>query len=346
MENRIYFSTMTPPLSGGGFSFSLQTFDSGYSPVNTEYDAEIIDETDGIATYFPYPNVTITGNVTGLLPTDSESDICYKLSTQISIIIDQNGYTFHGNPNSVAGGPKPFFRVTRTDHVMSIFSECQFDFDVSADTTGGIYLNQATPVLCTVAFARTFGKFTAQNWVDPVTFAPFSDQDVANSLSAASADFVAETLNEIILSNYIHEIDCRGTSGTYTKHRPIQYLDAPYIQRPDIYSFLSSVSPEPMTPYFQGWENGFLDYRFHQDMLMAYEPFDEGNIFRLAYVAGEKKIPDIIQQCIVRLTLLQTVNPLFTEIQGGTSRAKFVDIYKLRREFLLPCRKWFRGGMY
>lgn len=340
MENRVYLSVVAPvtlsvPPSGGGFNFTLSTYDA----------TNWVDSTNN--SYFSPANVTISGQITGLQTGDDEITIAFKIGTQLATIIEQNGATFKGVPRSVPAGAAATFRTIRTDHVLNLFSESQFRFTISGDTTGIILDISDEPTLCTVAFAKQYGKVYGQLWIDYSTGATLSNTDIAAALRMMSAELIMECRNPIVMSGFVHEMMTRGTSGTWLRHRPVVYVDMPHILSAHFLSFLSIPIIDVLSAYFIESRNGYIDYRFHQDFVEAFEPFDEGNIFRMSYVAGFKQIPDAIKIAILRLSTISDFDPRIGELQGGTSRFKQgMNIMELRKLYFSPLRAFFRGSIF
>lgn len=294
MENRIYVSYLTTPGASGTYEINLTTYDC-------------------------FPNITITASITGTDPSDSEEVLAAKAYTQLNTILSQNGALYSGAAGIFPGTPSATFRVTRTGHCLCIFSESQFSVTISNNYPGVIIKAESDPGLITVSKMSSQAQILGQDLTDG-NGEDLTNSQIADLIMIISSRLVQVLRNPIVSSTYRFETFTNFTNGVKLPKVPILSVDSPYIRRPDVLSFIAnaSITAEPLNGYHIDYKTGWMSYRYAQDMLLAYEPFDYNNSFRLTYVAGERQIPSVIQNCIVDLANAVLNDPDVTKLSGGT----------------------------
>lgn len=313
MENRQYLSVMTVAASSGDIDLTLTTYDAT-------------------------TNITIIASVSGIASSEKESVTAQKIYNQLSIIISQYNATYSGVPSLLPNGPNPTFRLTRTDHCICIFSECQFSLEVTENNTGNIFIIDTVPVLGTVQDAQAFGVLIGQDFTD------LTPSQIANLLLIASAEIIGQIKNPIVASTYIFQHWGQWEESVEFDMKPLIYVDNPYIVRPDILTFLTQTeTAEPLGVYDFNDKTGWTAFRYAQDVFNSYEPFDDNNDWRISYIAGYKSIPALIKKALIMMTLyIQDASFAgIDQLEGGTFKVKYAkDIDKLKL-ILLPIRGFF-----
>jgi len=294
MENRIYVSYLTTPGASGTYEINLTTYDCS-------------------------PNITLTATITGTETTDTEEIMASRALTQLNTILTQYDCLYEGVAGIFPGTPAATFRATRTGHCLCVFSESQFSLTISNNSPGAIIKVESDPGLITVSKMSSQADILGQDLTDG------SGQDLTNSQIAdlimiISSRLVQVLRNPIVSSTYRFETFTNFTNGVKLPKVPILSVDSPYIRRPDVLSFISnaSITSEPLNAYHIDYKTGWMSYRYAQDMLLAYEPFDYNNSFRLTYVAGERQIPTVVQNCVVDLANAILNDPDVAKLSGGT----------------------------
>lgn len=289
MENRLYLSILSPAASSGGLTLTLTTYDSSTT------------------------NVTLVCAVTGITSGDSESTVARKILDQIPTILIQNSANYSGDPSLIQDGPLPTFRVTRTDHVLCFYSECQFDLSASSTTGANIVLGN---VLITIPEALSLSDLFS------LGFENLTTAQLVKLLSNVSGRLVNMLNNPIVASTYRHDENTKWRRAIRVSRVPIIYVDESFIRYPDILPFLSQVESTKLNTFFDiDHIRGWVEYKFAQESIFCYEPFDYGNSVRLSYIAGYKKIPDEIKSAIAELSYNSMIFSglgAFETLKGGT----------------------------
>lgn len=289
MENREYLSVLSVAASSGSLTLTLTTYDSSTT------------------------NVTIVAAVTGITSGDSETTIARKVMDQVPTILIQNAAKYSGVPSLIQNGPLPTFRLTRTEHVVCFYSECQFDISVT-NPTGCIVELENVFITTTEAldFSSIFG----------LGFDLMTAPHLSKLLSITSSRLVNMLNNPIVISTYRHDENTKWRRAIRLNRVPIVSVDKTMIRYPDILPFLAQVEVADINTFFDiDHLRGWIEYKFSQESIMCYEPFDYGNSIRLSYTAGYKYIPQEIKSAIIELAYnLQIFSGLgsFDSLKGGT----------------------------
>jgi hypothetical protein len=299
-----------------------------------------------IVTYDANPNLTLTATVTGLSTSDTEITAAEKIRSQMTTILAQNTATYSGIPTLLTDSPSATFRLTRTDHSICFFSECQFDLTVSSNTTGAIFNIGSSPTLLTNDDARDLGALVGEEFEDSNGTA-FSEAQLALLLSVVSAKLIYLIHNPIVASTYRFETWTEWTRGVKLPKTPLISLDPPVIQSPIYPMFLmtSETTPETLSLFHIESKTGWLMYKAAQEIFLDYEPFDYNNFFRVSYVAGERKIPDIIKQIIVELVSVTTEEDASgLSLAGGTFKVDTKSALETVKSNLIYLAPFILGG--
>lgn len=310
-DHRFYISVMTPPASSGQFSYELQTFDADY-------------------------NITVMATITGITAGASEINTAILIQQQLQSSLPK----YCGAPRFSAEPYAATFRITRTEHVVCIWSQCQFMFQILSDTSGGTYNLSETPVLMTLAKANALnGGFSAQNFVTIGGVALTATQSIA-LIEAVSAEAIGYLYNNVIISTYLGEWNTLDTKSVYTYPLPGLSIDQPIIRRKNLYE-MYSIPQYSQLAYDWIRHTGQLVFRFNQNYVNAGEPFALDNEVRVTFVAGETYIPVAIQRCILQLMHFGlNQNQFLDDLGGGSFKAKFKKYNEVIQYTFRPIRRW------
>lgn len=291
-------------------------------------------------------NVTLSLTATGILTTDTESQIASKVKTQLDIQLAQYGANFTGVPSFGTDSPLATWRTGRTEHVMSLFSECQYSFEVSSNTTGCTYYTSTVPVLVTLEKARSLGIFLDQPFTDSAGTA-YTDSVLAEFLALASSEFIAATNNYIVEATFVHTDWGFYTRGVQLKKYPIVSMDGPRIRRPNILTtIVIDNTTDLSSKYTLDSDNGWVMFRFVQDLLMNYEPFDMNNEIKISYVGGYKQMPLDIQKAVIKLTSAIQSDADIKSLKAGSFAVQFREDVVVYGDIFLNLKKYFRSEYF
>ena len=171
-DHRVYLSVMTPASASGIIEFQVQTYDA-------------------------HPNRLVTFVVTGTQGCEE------TLATEIQLAATRAFKRYHmaywGKPSFSAEHYRPYFRVTRTQHVVCFWAQCTFDIKIKSNPTGAIILIDPSPALATIRKAKAIGRSTGITFVDPNNNQSLSGQQIAENIQYASAEIVRMLNNNNIV---------------------------------------------------------------------------------------------------------------------------------------------------
>lgn len=311
MDNRLYISVLTTAGSAGDFDFTLESFDST-------------------------ADSTISGSVTGIVTADSEKDIAIKVYDQLSTIIIQNSASYIGVPESLPNTPPPTFQITRTDHVVCLWSQSKFDLEFD-QSTGAILSLRSNPTLSTVSEAQTLGAVMRQN------FTNYTTAQIATLLEVLSDEIIGTTRNNFVASTYSISLNTNKLDAVRLPKYPILDMDTPKTSRPFLILNIADTTVTDETSRYFISEDGWISYKYSQDLVHVWnEPFDMNNQWQVTWIAGYQRIPDRVKMAMVKISPFYTNYSIYQELAGGTSRVKYRDeesekkrIYQELREFMI-----------
>ena len=316
-----FLSILTPPASSGSLTFSLQSYDAT-------------------------TNVSLTLTATGLLTTDTEAGVAVKVKDQLATQFIQYDVDYTGQPSFGTDPPVASWRAGRTGHVMSLFSECQYRFEITADTTGGTNYLSTIPVLITLAKARSMGAFLEQPFTDSSGTA-YSNSQLADFLALGSSEFVSVTNNYIVETTFVHTEWGFYTRGIQLKKYPIAAMDGPRIRRPNILTtIVIDNTTDLSSKYTLDNDTGWVMFRFVQDLLMNYEPFDMNNEIKVSYIGGYKEIPLDVLKAIVKLTSVIKSDADIKSLRAGSFAVEFRPDIVVFGDIFISLKKYFRSEYY
>src|SRR3990167_209108 len=276
-DNRIYVSVMTTPAASGETVFELETYNCS-------------------------PNITLSLSVTGIATTDSEIDIAKKIDSQIGTQLIQYSASYDGQPVFHNDTFPSTFRIGRSEHIVSFWSQSQFSLVVDSDDTGCIYNIASTPTLTTNSKAQLIAVIQNLDLEDE-DGGSLSDDEIALLLEVSSARLVSYLNNNIVKTTYLFEhIGNTDRSVSLSEGKPIIKIDSTGIVRsPNNLNTNLVLANFSTNPYILKTETGRLSYRYFQTLLESEMPFKRDYEFRITYQAGNFNIHKILHYAVLKL---------------------------------------------
>jgi hypothetical protein len=277
LENNQYISIVSNCAASGSLVFTIETQDLA-------------------------SDLSITLNVSGLIGTETSTSLASKIYTQLNTTFVQQEINFDGSVFFPDNALEARFDANRTEHVINIFSQCNYSISV-VNTTGADIVIADHPVPLTIEeldrFCTATKKVLSSSCGDDL-----SDEGKVDLLTLASAGLCAYLNNNIALTTYLYSEVCKGTKSIFTNKKPLRDFWAPTVRRPYGMAFIlqsaPSLDPDNKVNYAIDSNREEIYYRFAQDMFESYEPFDDGNEVLLPYIAGYPKFPTVIKQCLLQ----------------------------------------------
>jgi hypothetical protein len=308
-DNRTYISILDP-VSGvsGDLVLSIQTYDAT-------------------------PNIAFTVTASGVAADDVE-DLARKLELSFAATLAASTYTdddgtfdlgYDSVPVFNGGTIIPTFKVTRTEHVVCVWSQCQFRVKVTSNTwNNNVVVGEQ--VLMTLADfddqLDIFGEELVNSEGDPLT----TPQKI-NKLKSASATIVALTRNNFIISSYLYELTGYITGSIFTPKRPVITFDTPAFRTPPSVGRMF-VGNRLTVNYQIDHSRGKITFSGSNTIIDVGEPFDFNNEVKTTYTAGYWKIPSIVKEKVVQMAIRSSgLGDLLgvKVLQGGTGRIEYRD---------------------
>jgi hypothetical protein len=321
LENIKFLSVMTPAQASGSTTFNIQTFNAS-------------------------PNLSITFAVTGISTGMSEEAIATTICYQTSAVLAANDATFKGILTPIDYPIAPNFGTAFTDHVVSLMAQAQYSWSIVSDTTGCEYYLDTTPVFCTVDEALAFGPLNSQLLQNCASSGQLDNTQISELLAMASSDMIGILNNNIVSCNYVYYFSTLMTNALKFPNAPVQYFWNPYALRPTIIALASQVATFNLASnYNVDFTTGWITFRFAQDLLFNYEPFDYQNQWYVGYIAGYNQIPREVKSAVLRWSyVIQAYGFMnIEEISDGVSKIKYsVDKNIEKRNIFSTLRKYMQ----
>lgn len=311
---------MTPPTSAvGSFAFDLQSYNA-------------------------IPNTTLNITVTGLASGMTEDQVAYTINQQASAQIAGASAYFNGYlPTFLVNPVTAMWAVANTDHVEQVYCTANFTLTVTSNTTGAKIKLGTAPILATVAEALAYSPLL-NAFYSSCGGALDTDQ-IIDLLNMASSDVVSVIRNPIVSSLYVFQFTCQQTNSVQLPNYPVQYYYLPFMVRPVIYPLASPASSFTLQSIFTvNSNNGWMTYRFAQDMLFNYEPYDWNNMFIMGFRAGYYHIPQEIITAVVQYAyMLSQGYTGIKSLSDGVTKIEYeIDRNLMKREIFSKLRVYMR----
>lgn len=238
---------------------------------------------------------TTTVNITA---SQSEISIAQSIQSQLTAFFVSNGTLWQGQPPLSSSSPTNTFQVTITDHVVCVWSDCQFF--VSITNNSSIDLEQsAVPLLLTL-----------QDLTNRAPIHRIVLQDMSgNTLPAAtqvllirdaSAALVSFLNNNIVATSYLEAYSGRGGKMLKGRYRPGLSWDVP-TSRQMWQLVANTLATNPRTLWNWKDRQNELWFRLENSLISIYDPNDIGSEIKWSYVAGYWFIPDEIKGAVAEI---------------------------------------------
>ena len=309
-DHRTYYSILTPPTASGDLDITLETLDA---------------ET----------NITFTTTIS-LTSAMSEVEVAREIEDGLNLSLGTNSASYEGSPAFSDDPYQATFQITRSDHVLCIWSQAQFEITENYISLGGFAKASTSPVWVTIEKAESHngGCFLGRNGL------PMETSMIADYLEGSCAEVASMLKNNIVLSTYLGEYSTKQTQAIFTSPTPGVSIDTPIIKRKYFYENVWTVEYLPIS---YNWirRTGRLQYRPDEIFNLIPEAFDLGNEVRVTFIAGYSHIPVEIQRAAVTYAVSQIANPAgVAELKGGSFSVKFHTSKEQLYQWFLPIKKY------
>lgn len=283
-------------------------------------------------TYNAGTNATFV-SATSIAAGDTEQTIALKVKNQLTTDLAAGDYDYSGSPVFSASAPNATWQANRTDHVVNIWSQAQFSLAITDSGTGCKFQKSTDPNLITVAEAKVIGRAVYQDFIGGNGLA-LSDDEIATICLAACSQGVNILHNPIAIRTWLHEEITTNTGSIFLRKRPIINWDSPVIKRPTLLGMVANNYADTNSHYIVNNHSGEVTFRYTQNMLMNYEPFDYYNDVRMTYRAGYNTIPEVVKQVFLRLSKDFEHESAIEYVQAGTAKIQLRDTPGTKKELL------------
>ena len=316
MSHKVFFNVLKNVTSAGSLTGKLKTLDA--SPVKD-----------------------VSGTLATAITTETPIQLAEKLETGLNSLLTTNlmRYTDDGDLVFSDQVPPPTFRITRTDHVIEIWSQARFSFSITSSPFGSITPITSEPIPITIQDAKDLRLITIGEFQNSEGTA-LADNEIAILLKIASDRLMKVLGNQVVLGTTLHENVSHLTRSMFLKRRPVVDYDAPKVKRPDEMNATASALLQSKSSWILIARTGEMRWRFASSPFDLGDPLDIDNEVRMTYLSGYQMIPEAIKQAVVELAT-DISEPLdFDKIQVGSmnvsmgeNKTKLKDLLSFLREY-------------
>lgn len=233
-------------------------------------------------------------------------------------------YAYSGQPVFSSTAPPSTFRVHRTEHILSIWSQCNWELSVETDSPTKTYAYAGpTPVFVTFSDAEELLSSAMSIDLTGSDGECVSPLQLQFLLALASGQICSTINNKVVASTYLVEQAMRLGSAIRGRVRPGLSYDYPVFRRPrqgNLGTTSSSVGFHTWNWVSSRAELHLIeaDYLFETG-----DPTDLNNECKWTYVGGYYSIPIEIKGAVGSAIEIVTEGLSTTEIQLGSYREKF-----------------------
>lgn len=293
---RNYISVMTPPATSGNLTFTVETFDA-------------------------LSNVSLTFNVSSTGAED-EQGLALAIESQLNTLLIQASANFNGQPVFSNYSPAASFYVDRTEHVVSFWSQAQYRLQLTSNPLGASIRIASSPTLITLARAQALAPLLGVDFTD-FNENSLTTTQIMDLLELASGQIINLTNNYMVIACYLMEVIGNMTGAIKLKSKPVLDYDAPYIVRPNLLMPITLPILQTGYAYEIVRDLGVFQYRYDNNILSVWDPFEMRNEIKMTYRAGLLNIPRIVQEKVIQISALALNNTNVKVLKGGSASVEF-----------------------
>lgn len=305
--------------------------------VNFQTPASVGTMVFNLVTFDADTNVNLTFTVSATAA-QTENQIAYLAQQSFNTGLTTAGLNF-SQPVFYDQQPTADARVTRTEHCLAVFSEAQFELTLVSNTTGSKVIIGSNPILATNADFAARASFLDVGTIN-ATGGALSNDEIALILNMSSAEITTILKNNIVSATYIYEEITNYTTSIFLPKLPLITVDRAMIRQPG-FPLLVLGMEDLQSNYAVDRQSGEMTYRFSQNLLYYYEPFDLNNDFKVSYTAGYKAIPNEIKDIAIQLISYLPIEDFKSFREGTFAIEKFGNRSQLLKQILSSVRTYF-----
>ncbi len=291
-------------------------------------------------TFTAVNNPFLTGSfsvaITGLMSTDTPAVVAMKIyqALQTKFAEDSALLTY--------GGTAPFlleqipftFRAYICEHVVNVWSQCQFSVAISSDTSGTNIVAAETPVFPLLTEAKDIAAVKGVNFVDQ-NGDDLTDAQIIKAMTLSSAQICAWLRGfNVVLSTYLHSETGQWWKGFPLRFNPVEFWDPINARGPFISNYAGAYGAAVIQRFDVDSYTGVVEMLDFSESLQIREIGDFGNQIHMTYAAGYSHVPDVLKAETVRVLGLSKEPLSILSLKGGRGEIVFRDQKDAMREIL------------
>lgn len=299
-----FISVLKPPVTAGEITFSLQSFDAA-NPYDSSQSSV---------------DLTLTVTVCG---TEDEIGLAKAIESQLTSQL--TNYAYSGTPVFSSQPVPATYRVSRSDHVVSVWSQAAMELSISSDTSKTFtVIDPHCPDLCTIQFFKDYAQVLTLDLTDE-NDDEFTDVQLEMIINQFSQEIINRLGSFVVLCTYLNSYIGNDEKFIFTSPTPGYSRDSLVVRHKsrgftteESSGISDNIIPYPTSLFQWVKSSGKLNYRPRDTFVNLYLPWRRDNEVYITIIAGYKFIPKAIQRAIVRLHALDSSGEItFKEIKAG-----------------------------
>lgn len=274
-----------------------------------------------LETFNAYSNVSLTLTVTS---DQAQDEITYARSIhqQVQVQLVQASASYWGQPVFSDQAPLSTFKLSRTDHIVCFWSQAEFRLYVVSNDAGAEIQIASSPTFLTLAQAQDFAPLVGLEFTD------FNEDDLTNSqiltlLQLASDQIVRLINNNIVISCYLKEHIGHMTGTLGLDYGPVVEWDVPYVRRPYVILVTAIPLGQSAIAYNVIRNLKLVNYRFTNDLIDVFDPYEMNNEVKMTYRAGLLNVPRVIQEKVLQICSMMLTDTNIKSLKGGSFAVEY-----------------------
>lgn len=319
-SNTFFISVMDGATSNGGLTVNIETEIFSTSTETTQSEA-----------------VSASFNITGITNGMTEYEIATQISNQLGAALKLQDLNYLGELAYSEEEYPATFQITKTDHIVCIWSQSLFTVSVSNNTCSAKFCVKPKPNLISLNESQNKAFQVRFNLKDGSGVA-LTDDQIIDLTYGASSFLTTLFRNNIVRCTYAKELRGNDTNAIKLYPRPVVDFDMPRVRRRDSINSFDTLS-WGKDAYFIGHDRGSLVFRHSEHIVDEKEPFYIQNMVYLSFIAGENHIPEEIKLGILDLSRYKIqVSGEIKSMKGGTAAFEFFPASEGLTGILLPLK--------
>lgn len=291
-----------------------------------------------LETYTGTPALLLTLTITGVQSTDTEEDVATRIHTQLNTLLAS--YQYDGTPTLSDQVYDSSFRLAKTQHIVSLWSQCDFYFKLTSNSTGCIaFVSDSSAIFTTISMFKEYANIKGISLLS-ASGPSMTDSQINALLLQGSSQITSYLKSYVVATTYLNTFRGKDTKSVFLRPTPGVSIDNIAVRRKAYINLYTNPTYTASSLSYNRL-NGELNYRPDSITVDTRSPFALDNEVQITFIAGYYTIPDEVQWATVDLVELRiTGQDNIKKLQGGSGSVEFNNQKDILTRILYPILKF------